>query len=317
MAKVFVAGALLPTGGAYMAYHLGRLLARHFGYELFDVHIYNVDKRIFRYDTPIQTISVAQMERMVTDDDLMIVNPSFSPFLFGLRLPGRKIMYIQDFRTFLLMDCHFDMYVSVSSVVSRYVNALYGINSPVVPAFIQLNQMPQALPWRERPANSALVYMKNPSHEHKVLLGHVSAQLKNIAPHIDLSHVIEGRGMTHLDFLRALGSVRYFVNMSLAEGFGLVPLEAMAMGTMVTGVDGLAGRDYMQDGHNCMVGSIKDLRGLAHVIAKAFADEQCAQQIAQNGKLAAQQYGHGPFKAAWLKLFSEFLQREPEHAKTT
>ncbi|MFO0389305.1 MAG: glycosyltransferase [Alphaproteobacteria bacterium] len=314
MAKVFVAGALLPTGGAYMAYHLGRLLARHFGYELFDIHIYNVDKRIFRYDTPIQSVSIPQMENMVTGDDILIVNPSFSQFLFGLRLPGRKIMYIQDFRTFLLMDCHFDIYVSVSSVVSRYVHALYGIESPVIPAFIQLNQMPQALPWHERPKHSALVYMKNPSHEHKVLLAHISAQLRQIAPHINLTNILEGRGLTHQEFLRRLGAVRYFVNMSLAEGFGLVPLEAMAMGTMVTGVDGLAGRDYMNDGHNCMIGSIKNLRGLAHTIADAFSDEDRAFQITQNGQASAKHYGHAMFKAAWLKQFAEFLQREPAHA---
>src|SRR4051812_19400294 len=120
MPKVFVAGALLPTGGAYIAYHLGRLLTRHFGYEFFDISIYPVEKQLFRYDTSVQTVSVTQMEHMVGSDDVMIVNPSFSRFLFGMRLTGRKIMYIQDFRTFLLPDCHFDMYVSVSSVVSRY-----------------------------------------------------------------------------------------------------------------------------------------------------------------------------------------------------
>ncbi len=297
-----------------MAYHLGRLLARHFGYELFDINIYPVDKKIFRYDTPIRSVSIPQMESMVTDDDILIVNPSFSQFLFGLRLPGRKIMYIQDFRTFLLMDCHFDLYVSVSSVVSRYVHALYGITSPIIPAFIQLNQMPQARPWQERPKHSALVYMKNPSHEHKVLLSHITTELKQIASHIDLSNILEGRGLTHQEFLQRLGSVRYFVNMSLAEGFGLVPLEAMAMGTMVTGVDGLAGRDYMNDGQNCMVGSIKNLRGLAHTIADAFSDEGRAFSIAQNGQASAKMYGHAAFKAAWLDQFSKFLDRKPDHA---
>lgn len=312
MPKVFVAGALLPTGGAYMAYQLGRLLHLHFGYELYNIAIYKAERQIFRYETPITTVSISEMEKLVTDDDILIVNPSFSQFLFGLRLPGRKIMYIQDFRTFLLLDCHFDMYVSVSSVVSRYVYALYGITSPVIPAFIQLSRLPASIPWHERPAGSTMVYMKNASKEHHVLLDHLRAKLAKTAPHINLGEVVEGRNMPHREFLQHLGAVRYFVNMSLAEGFGLVPLEAMAMGTLVTGVDGLAGRDYMRSGQNCLVGSIKDLRTLPDIITDAFDDEEKAERCAENGRITAGLYGFQPFKAAWLRQFSEFLQREPE-----
>lgn len=309
MPKVFVAGALLPTGGAYMAYHLGRLLHLHFGYELFDIAVYPAEKRIFQYDTPIQTVTIAHVEASIGPDDLMVVNPSFSQFLFGLRLPGRKVMYVQDFRTFLLMDCHFDLYVSVSSVVQRYIHALYDIESPVIPAFIQLNRMPQVKPWHERPPGSALVYVKNPSNEHRILLAELRNRLHAMGAHdIDLSNVMEGRKLTHQEFLQALGSVRYFINMSLAEGFGLVPLEAMAMGTLVTGVDGLAGRDYMQHGHNALVSSIKDLRHLPETIVTAFRDEQLAQSCVANGRETAKRYGHAAFKAAWMEQFNRFLK---------
>ncbi len=311
MAKVFVVGALLPTGGAYMAYHLGRLLHLHFGYELMDVAVYKVERRIFRYDTDIATISLADLDKTITDDDILIANPSFSQFLFGLRLKGRKIMYIQDFRTFLLMDCHFDLYVSVSSVVSRYVYALYGVASPVIPAFIQLSRMPQALPWHQRPAGSALTYMKNPSYEHKLLLTDLSEKLAKKAPRAQLTTILEGRNMTHIDFLRRIGEHRYFVNMSLAEGFGLVPLEAMAMGCTLTGVDGLAGGDYMRPGENCLTGSIRNLKGLADIVASAFNDEALAGRVAEKGQITAGLYGYQPFKSAWIRQFSEFLQVEP------
>ena len=313
MKKVFVAGALLPTGGAYMAYHLGRILQLHFGYALHDIAIYPVEKQLFRYDTPAVSVSIPQMESMIGPDDLMVVNPSFSQFLFGLRLPGRKISYVQDFRTFLLLDCHFDLYVSVSSVVSRYVEALYGIKTQVIPPFIQLARMPKAAPWRERPAGSALVYMKNPSQEHRVLFSDLEAKLKKIAPQIDLSNALEGRHLSHADFMQRLGAVRYFVNMSLAEGFGLVPLEAMAMGAMVTGVDGLAGRDYLKHGENCLVGSIKNLRSLPDIIAQAFSNEALAEKCARAGTIAAQSYGYPAFKAAWIRQFSDFLKQAPQN----
>jgi glycosyltransferase involved in cell wall biosynthesis len=177
-----------------------------------------------------------------------------------------------------------------------------------------LSRMPQATAWHERPPGSALVYMKNPSKEHRVLMADTIAKLKRLAPHIDLSQVLEGRHLSHQEFLQRLGSVRYFINMSLAEGFGLVPLEAMAMGTMVTGVDGLAGRDYLRHGENCLISSIKNLRNLPQVITQAFDDEKLAAQCAAGGQETARLYGYPPFKAAWLKQFTQFLQKEPRNA---
>ena len=290
-----------------MAYHIGRLIQLHFGYEMVNVHIYDITTPpIFHYETPLRTVGIRDLEREMDADDLLVVNPSFSQFLFGLRLPGRKIMYIQDFRTFLLLDCHCDLYVSVSDVVSRYVQALYDIATPIIPAFIQ-QQTPSVLPWDERPEGSALVYMKNPSREHKILLHWLKLQLQTIAPAIDLSNVLEGRGLSQQDFLQAIGQVRYFVNFSLAEGFGLVPLEAMQMGSFVTGVDGLAGRDYLRQGDNAYVGSIRDLRPLPSIIKRAFEDEALAKNCVENGKIAAARYGYEAFKTAWLAQLTRFF----------
>lgn len=296
-----------------MAYHIGRLLHLHFGYELVNIHMYDTHAPIFAYDVPITTMSIADVEQAVTADDLLVVNPSFSSHLFGLRLPGKKLMYIQDFRTFLLLDCHFDHYVAVSSLVARDIQALYGINPPVIPAFIRTEKLPVTRPWQERSKNSALVYMKNPTREHQILLQHVRSELSRIAPQLDLSTVIHGRDLPQEEFLRRIGEVRYFVNMSLAEGFGLVPLEAMAMGTMVTGVDGLAGGDYMRQGQNCLTGTVRDLRNLAETIKQACTDDELAAHCIDGGFATAQQYGYEPFKAAWIKYLAQALGREAQH----
>lgn len=312
MPKVFVVGALLPMGGAYMAYHVGRLLSLYFGYELFDVAVSKPEKQIFHYDTPIKTVNMGQLEKMMTGDDLLIANPSYSQFLFGLRLPGRKIMYAQGLRTSSMVDCHFDLYVSVSQVVSRYLYALYGISAPVIPAFIQLSRMPQTELWQERPKGSALVYIKATTHEHKLIYDELVEKLKHTLPSADLSHRLEGRKLGYQEFLKAIGSVRYFVNISLEEGFGLVPLEAMALGTTVTGLDGLAGRDYMRSGQNCLVSSVTNLRNVTEVVSQAFSDETLAAQCAAAGQMTARQYGYPPFKAAWIKQLAGFLQVEPD-----
>jgi hypothetical protein len=85
------------------------------------------------------------------------------------------------------------------------------------------------------------------------------------------------------------------------------------MGAMVTGVDGLAGRDYLRHGENCLVGSIRDLRTLPGIITQAFRDEKKAAECAARGQITARLYGFQPYKAAWLRHFSEFLQVEPHN----
>jgi glycosyltransferase involved in cell wall biosynthesis len=302
MPKVYVAGALIPTGGAYMAYRIGRLVARRFGYELVDVHVYDIEGEIFDYDTPIRTITIQELEKVITAEDVLIANPSFSQFLFGLLLPGKKIMYLQGFYTFMLLDCHFDLYVSVSQLVSRYAKALYDIDTKVIPAFIESANI-AVTPWEQRPEGSALVYIKHPSREHQIL----HKYLKHCLPHIDFSNVLEGRGLTKKAFLQKVGSVRYLINLSLAEGFGLVPLEAMMMGTMVTGVDGLAGADYMKQGENCLVGNIKNLKTLPSIIQRAFEDEALAQKCIEGGKQTAAIYSHDEFEKAWLPELEKLL----------
>lgn len=314
MTKAYVVGARLPTGGAYMAYHVGRLLHLHFGYGLVDVAVQPADRFLFAYDVPMETLSVADMEAAITDDDVLIANPSFSSHMFGLRLKGRKIMYAQDFKTYALLDCHFDLRVAVSGLVQRFLSSVYGIEAPVIPAFIQLGRLPTVQPWQKRPKGSALVYMKEQGREHKLAFADVMQRLKKEAPSIDLSLVVEGRPFSHAEFLRAIGSVRYFVNWSMAEGFGLVALEAMALGTLVTGLDGMAGRDYMRPGENCLTGSMTDLRLLPGLLRQTFTDEALASACAAAGQQTAKRYGYAPFKEAWLTQLSQFLDRTPEHA---
>lgn len=313
MPKVYVFASMMPMGGAYMAYHVGRMLHVHFGYEFVDVDLKNYEKQVFEYDIPVTTIGVTDMEKNITAEDLLIVNPAYSHVFFGLRLPGRKIMYIQDFKTFKILDCHFDLYVSVSMLVSRYVQSVYGITTPVIPAFIELDRMPAVRPWHERPAGSALVYQKHHNTEHTIIYDYLTKVLKAHAPEIDLSRVVKGREMSHEQFLQALGEVRYLVNLSISEGFGLVPLEAMALGTMVTGLDSLGSVDYMRSGENCLVSSAKDMRTLPDTVRQAFANEALASRCAQNGITTAQAYGYEPFKAAWLQQLSALLGRASSH----
>ena len=139
--RVFVVGAYLPNGGTYMAYHLGRILHLKFGLQTVAVRVRdeNGDNGIFHYDVRFHDIGISDMERRITSRDILITNPSFSNYFFGSRLAGRKLMYIQGFNTFALLDRDFDHYVCVSRFVAKFVKTTYNLKAPVIPAFVELS----------------------------------------------------------------------------------------------------------------------------------------------------------------------------------
>jgi len=312
MPTAYILGAKLPAGGANMAYHIGRIAHRHFGYSPVDVQVTREPvPEIFTYDTLMPSMAVRQMEKHITADDLLIANPSFSDFFFGKRLPGRKIMYVQGFNTYNALDCGFDFYAAVSGTVQNYMRTMYGIEANVIPAFIDTSAVAPPPPWDARPKNSVLVYIKQPDLGHQV----VYRTLKDALPSFDLSHVLEGRKVSHQEFLQRMSGVRIFVNLSLAEGFGLPALEAMALGTCVTGLDGMGGVDFMRSGENCMVTSVKNLERLSEVVAQTLTDETLAQRCVQGGYKTAANYGYAAFKKAWVGALSAFLKEKDQHAK--
>src|ERR1700712_440151 len=114
--RAFVVGAYMPNGGTFMAYHLGNVLQTTFDYEAIAVIVgsENCENGIHQYNPTFPAMTVAEMENTIIDRDVLICNPSFSPFMFGLRLPGTKISYVQHFVSFQTLDCRFDHYVAVS-----------------------------------------------------------------------------------------------------------------------------------------------------------------------------------------------------------
>jgi glycosyltransferase involved in cell wall biosynthesis len=126
------------------------------------------------------------------------------------------------------------------------------------------------------------------------------------APDIKLDEI--SRPFPHPSLISRLGSCRYLVSLSPAEGFGLIPLEAMAMGTVVLGFDGFGGREYMRSGQNCLVTTYPDLEGLTHQIIAAVRDQALAERLSKEGRITAQAYTYARFRAAWHDEFRRFLQ---------
>jgi glycosyltransferase involved in cell wall biosynthesis len=306
--RAFVVGAYIPNGGTFMAYHLARILHLDFGFHPIAVGHESSDNGIFDYAPVFPCISVEEMEASISEDDVLIANPSFSGSNFGFRLPGRKVMYIQHFVTFALLDCRFDHYVCVSEFVRNFIANTYGIETIVIPPFIRADSFPAARPWRERPPDSILVYLKGDPTHQQLLLSRLRQLLAPRLPGLTLDHVLD-RKLPQRELMVRIGRYRHFLTLSATEGFGLVPLEAMTMGSTVLGFDGFGGRAYMRPGVNCAVTAYPDIEKLADQIVTVIGNPDYAAALAEAGQATGNDhlYTYDHFRAAWREQFSCFL----------
>jgi Glycosyl transferases group 1 len=306
--RVFVVGAYIPNGGTFMAYHLGRVLHQAFGFQCVVVGREAPDNGVFEYAPVFPSISAEEMQALISNDDILIANASFSPFCFGLNCRGIKVMYVQGFNTFNILDCRYDHYVSVSHFVQAFLKGVYGIDSPVIPPFIRANAFPVPRTWRERPEASILISLKGDRRLQQLLLDRVRELVSSKLPNICLDNVISGR-LRQNELMRRIGEYRHFLTLSVAEGFGLMPLEAMALGATVLGFDGFGGSEYMQAGVNCAVARYPNIEGLAEQVVTVLSDARYAETLAAKGRSTATSpiYAYDRFRADWTEQFSRIL----------
>jgi Glycosyl transferases group 1 len=311
--RVFVVGAYLPNGGTLMAYHLGRILDREFGIPAIAVTLggENADLGIHNYDLRMPSVSVAQMEQQITERDILVVNPSFSTHQFGWRLPGFKLCYVQDFKTFALLDRKFDHYVAVSDFVGAFLRTVYDLDVSVIPPFINLDAMPPATPWLQRPPSLVLPYHKGMPQVWELSFARVRELLAQRAPQITLAEPLAASGVAQRELFARVGAVRYLLTLSAAEGFGLVPLEAMAMGTAVVGYDAFGGRHYMRSGENCFVAPYPQIDRVVDMLIGAVNAPERSAHVARRGCETAQSYSYANFRQRWVDELSRALAQTP------
>jgi hypothetical protein len=295
-----------------MAYQLGRILQLDFGFQGVAVTVRGEtpDHGVFHYDPIFPSVTVSEMETSITEDDVLIVNPSFSRFFFGLRCPGIKVSYVQGFTTFGLLDCAYDLYVSVSEVVRRLLSGVWDIESEVVAPFISAETFPPSSPWRERPAGSILILMKGERDHQLFMREKVRTVVTRRHPNVVFDEIGDQK-IPRRDLIARLGQYRYVVTLSAAEGFGLIPLEAMAMGATVLGFDGFGGRDYMRPGVNCAVVAYPEIDRLAEYLVDALDHTERAEAWAVAGRSTAlsHQYTEQRFRDEWRSCFARLLAR--------
>src|SRR6185437_8682771 len=261
MARVFVLGAAHPNGGTFMAYQLGRILESGFGYQPVAVRVGAEvwDKTKHRYEQEFPIVSVQDMEAIIRKDDLLVANPSFSRHMFGIRIPGKKISYVQHFNSFSLLDGRFDHYVACSKFVQNFLLSTYGISAPAIPPYVEADTAVRS-PWTDRAANSVFTYLKGP---HNIATLFFDRLKEIVGARAQFVHTVNAMTLSRHDLLEKIAECRFFLSLSPAEGFGLVPLEAMSVGTAVVGLDSFGGRQYFRHMENCAVASYPNIEEVA------------------------------------------------------
>lgn len=302
--RVFVVGPYTPNGGTHMAYHAARIIQESFGYAAIAVTVADETPAhgMFRYDSVFPSVTIDELERSITADDLLFANAGHSRFAFGPRLPGRKLMYVQHFTTPRPLDRNYDAYIAVSGFVQRFLKNVYDVAAPIIPAFVQIDDVPALAEWDDRAPGSILLH-------HKGHTGDLAALTRAVAerdPGIDLSSSLPY--LAHSQLKATLGAVRYLISVAPAEGFGLVPLEAMAVGTTVVGFDGYGGREYMRDGINCACTHHGDFRGLSQRVVTTVRDPESSKRLADAGRRTAARFDYRAFRERWIDEVARFLE---------
>lgn len=310
--RAYVIGACVPNGGTHMAYHLGRILAKDFGIPATAVRIgaETPDHGVFDYDLRMAQITLAEFEAAVGANDLVIVNPSFSARQFGARLPGFKICYVQGFTTYALLDRNLDHYVAVSDFVSAFLRTTYGLQPRIIPPFVTVAGLPSSPDWAQRPPLTVLVHPKGLPEVWQVSWQRLQAIVQRQAPEI-VFEMLPAGGIPQRDLLARIGAFRYLLTLSAAEGFGLVPLEAMALGTLVVGYDGFGGRHYLRDAENCRVAPYPEIERVAQLLIDAVRAPEESAALARRGPATAAKFSYAAFRDAWIDEFSRILRIAP------
>jgi len=191
------------------------------------------------------------------------------------------------------------------------VRTVYDLDVRVIPPFIQLERMPDATDWLRRPAHLVLPYRKGMPEVWELSWQRLREIVAQRAPHITFAEPLAASGMPQAELFAKIACVRYFLALSAAEGFGLVPLEAMALGATVIGYDGFGGRQYMRPGENCAVASYPDIERVADLLIAAIEHPERSAQMAVRGRETALQYSYSAFRQSWVQELGRALRMVP------
>jgi len=295
--RVFVVGAYVPRGGAYMAYHVGLILGRRLDLAAYAVQVgeESSDRGIFDYPEEFPSVPIDDLLTIATPGDVLVCNPLWSRRMLGLRFPGRSVMYVQHVSTYAPIDGFFDHYVACSRFVHDHLALHYGWDVPVITPFVHTERIGPPEPWETRPPGSVAVVTKSLGED---LLARLRERLGCAHGDVDVSFTVL-HGLPHDVVLCELQRHRYFLTLAALEGHPLTPLEAMLAGCCVVGFHGGGGLEYMRPGVNAAVVGYPRIDAVADELAALVRGPARGAALAAQARRDVGQQTYANFDAAW------------------
>jgi teichuronic acid biosynthesis glycosyltransferase TuaC len=113
--------------------------------------------------------------------------------------------------------------------------------------------------------------------------------------------------LTHRDTLRELARADIFCLPSWQESFGVVYLEAMAMGKPTIGCQGQGAEDIIRDGNDGLLLPPKDHTSLAKALKRLIQDPEFAISLGNNAKLRARQFTWERNVEAYVEVYKNII----------
>ena len=94
---------------------------------------------------------------------------------------------------------------------------------------------------------------------------------------------------------------------SIAEGFGLAILEAMACGVPVICTHNTGGADLITDGQDGFVASIRDVSAIIQIIERGMTDREKLYEIGQNGRALVERRPWASYRESFAAAYRSLL----------
>lgn len=148
------------------------------------------------------------------------------------------------------------------------------------------------------------------------IVGHGPEQkaLEQLAQVLGVSNAVRFTGqLSNEGVLAEMSRAQFFCMPSVREGFGIVYLEAMAVGCITIGTEGEGIADLIANGENGFLVPPESPDAIEQVMAWCLAHSQEAAAVAQHGKQDAMALTWDSNAKKYLELFRTLTEGEKKH----
>lgn len=284
-----------------MAYEVAQIVAR-----LIDGSVVVCDEQTaaasdnFTYSGTATFSTTAEFLEEHTADDLLVINPSFQAPLYSLKTRCRTISYVQGYKTFWHLDPCLDLYVSASRFIADCIRVNDRKETRVIHPFLPGPLPPPSLAFAEKTHLGCVNQKGNVGMSQAI--GKMMREQSRRYPELDAQ--TEGDRTTLLE--QYARSSIFFTGV-VADGFGLMPLEAMHHGCIVVGLDAHGSADYLRYGENSFCLNFERFRELPGLLDEIAGRLDTLQSISDEGRRTAAGFTYEKFEARWTEVLREFL----------